>query len=484
MPAITIVTISTGDTSLLTQGAVQALKQTPIRVLRTGRHLLSAWLDAQALPYQTLDALYDTCLDFDRFNRAAAEQLLTLSQQAEVAYIVADAGMDSSVAELKRIAPPETDLRELPGVSHADRCLALLNASRSGLRLYSAENFREARITPEEPLLLCELHSRECASECKLRLLQILPETVPVSFFSGDMDGTLNKAEIPLFELDRQPAYDHLTACFIPAMPMLDRKRFDMDDLVAVMTKLRAPDGCPWDREQSHESLLTNLLEESYEFIGAVREGDIDHMYDELGDVLLQVVFHAEIARQHGNFDIVDVTTAITQKMIERHPHIFGNVRADTSAQVLENWDAIKRRQRGIQNVSGAMADVSAGLSPAMRADKIQHKAAKVGFDFPDALSALSKINEEAEEVRECLVSGLDPEMELGDLFFSIVNVCRLCKINPDIALFSSTNKFVDRFRKMENAVEKAGKSIGDLTLSEMDVYWEAEKHAGPLSEG
>ncbi|HNW85495.1 MAG TPA: nucleoside triphosphate pyrophosphohydrolase [Candidatus Limiplasma sp.] len=484
MPTLTILTISTGDASLLTQGALQALEQAPLRVLRTGKHRLAAWLDERALPYQTLDDLYVTCEDFDQFNREAAKRLLTLSRQGNVAYAVADAGMDSTVAELRQSATPETEILELPGVSHADRCLALMKASRSGLRVLSAESFRAARVTPDEPLLLCELHSRECASECKLRLMRLLPEDTAVQYFTGTVEGALVQAEIPLYMLDRQAVYDHLTACYIPAVPMLNRARFDMDDLVAVMAKLRAPDGCPWDREQSHESLLTNLLEESYEFIGAVRDGDVDHMYDELGDVLLQVVFHAEIARQHGNFDINDVTTAITQKMIERHPHIFGTVHAETSAQVLDNWDAIKRRQRGIRSVSEAMEDVSTGLSPAMRADKVQHKAAKIGFDFPDALSALAKVHEEAEEVRECLENGQNPEMELGDLFFSAVNVCRLCKLNPDIALFSATNKFIDRFRKMEKSVEKAGKSIEDLTLSEMDVYWEAEKQASPSSEG
>jgi len=207
-------------------------------------------------------------------------------------------------------------------------------------------------------------------------------------------------------------------------------------------------------------------------------------MYDELGDVLLQVVFHAEIARQHGTFDIEDVTTAIVQKMVERHTHIFGAAKADTAAQVLSNWDAIKRSQRGITTHAQAMEDVSGGLSATMRADKVQRKAAKVKFDFPDALSALAKVYEEADEVRQCLTQGEDPEMELGDLLFAAVNVCRLLKKNPDIALFSSTDKFIDRFRKMENSIRKAGKSIEHLTLSEMDVYWEAEKQAQPTNEG
>ena len=257
---------------------------------------------------------------------------------------------------------------------------------------------------------------------------------------------------------------------------MLQRERFDMDDLMHVVRRLRAPDGCPWDREQTHETLLTDLLEESYEFIQAVRDEDIDHMYDELGDVLLQVALHTEIARQCGEFNLNDVTSAIAGKMIERHTHVFGQVKADTSEDVLNNWEALKREQRGIQTHADAMDNVSTGLSPLMRAAKVQKKARKVGFDWDNAQEALYKVHEEADEVLDNLKNGADPEEELGDLFFAAVNVCRLCKKDPDLALHAATNKFIHRFRKMENAIKTAGKSIEDLTLSEMDVYWNAGK--------
>ena len=477
MPTITVVTLSTGDETLLTQQAISALSQAKILVLRTSRHPITRWLNEQSIPYQSLDALYEKSENFDSFNRAATAKLLTFAQDEDLVYAVADATMDETVRALRACLPSTVALLVLPGITHADRCMAAFGIAADNTRLFAAETFRSARITPEEGVLLCELHSRECASECKLRLMALLAEDTQIWLLAGDADGSLTQRCLPLYELDRLPVYDHLTACYVPPVTMLNRTKFDMDDLVAVMTRLRAPDGCPWDKEQSHESLLTNLLEESYEFIGAVRDGDPDHMYDELGDVLLQVVFHAEIARQHGDFDINNVTTAITQKMIERHPHIFGTVKADTSAQVLDNWDAIKRSQRGFSSVAQAMDDVSTGLSAMMRADKVQHKAAKVGFDFPDAFAALDKIIEESDEVRECLQKGDDPEMELGDLYFSIINVSRLCKVNPDIALNASTNKFVERFKKMEKSIKRAGKSIEDLTLSEMDVYWEAEKH-------
>ena len=162
--------------------------------------------------------------------------------------------------------------------------------------------------------------------------------------------------------------------------------------------------------------------------------------------------------------------------MIERHPHVFGQVKADTSEQVLEYWEALKRQQRGITSHADAMDNVSTGLSPLLRASKVQKKAAKVGFDFDNAQDALKKVYEEADEVKENLAQQMDPEEEIGDLFFSVVNVCRLCGKNPDIALFSAVEKFISRFRGMENAVKNAGKCVEDLTLSEMDVYWEAGK--------
>ncbi len=478
MKKITVIPLGTGQEEGLTLGALNALKAAKHLVLRTERHPLVPFLKKQGIAYTSLDSLYEECEDFDVFHRAVAVRLMEMSAEEEVAYGVSDPAMDQSVMALARLKPREQALEVLAGVSHADRCLAMLPLQSPSVRIFAAAEFIGARVSPNEPLLLCELHSRECAGDCKLQLLELLPADTQVTFFTGGAKGELSAATIPLCEMDRQGRYDHMAACYIPAVPMTARERYDMDDLVAVMKRLRGVGGCPWDREQTHETLLTNLLEECYEFIGAVREDDPDHMYDELGDVLLQVAFHAEIGRQHGDFDILDVTTAICRKMIERHTHIFGTAKADTAEQVLDNWEAIKRRQRGISSTAEAMRDVSTGLSALLRAWKVQHKAAKVGFDFASAEDALQKVEEEACEVRECLQDKINPEKELGDLFFAIVNVCRLCDKNPDIALFSATNHFISRFERMEKAIKNDGKCVKDLTLSEMDVYWESEKQA------
>ena len=477
MHQLTIATLGTGGEMFLTRGVERALREAQRVVLRTARHPMAQFLTSEGIAFETLDALYESCEDFDLFNQQAAKTMLSLCKETSVCYAVSDASFDTTVAAIQQLKPSSAKVVLLPGVSHAERCLSLLDNHADALRLYTAEAFLPARVSPQEDLLLLEVHSRECAGECKLKLLELMPEEMTVTFITGnEQTGELKSKKIALYEMDRQKGYDHLTAVYVPAVPMLERTRFNMDDLMAVVARLRAPDGCPWDREQTHESLLPDLLEESYEYIQAVRDEDVDHMYDELGDVLLQIALHTQIAIEHGDFTIDDVTSAVCYKMIERHTHVFGQVKADTAEDVLTNWEAFKREQRGIQTHAQAMEDVSKGLTALLRAYKVQKKARKVGFDFDNALEALAKVHEEADEVRENIAKGADPEMELGDLFFAAVNVCRLCGKDPDIALTASTNKFIRRFGSMENAIKKAGKSFEGLTLSEMDVYWNAEK--------
>ena len=484
MNTVTVLSVSTGDLSLLTAGAMDTLVNARHIVLRTERHPIARWLLEHKKSFSSLDRLYETADTFDAFNLAAAEALVSAAADGDAVYAVADAAMDSTVSAFVNYAGGSVKIVILPGISHADRCIAMVQADMQDIRLSAAEVFLSATdMNPDVSCFLSELHSKACAGSCKLKLMRLLDDQTEICFFSGGADGQLQMRRIPLFELDRQERYDHLTACLYLAPSLTERKRYGMDDLRAVMHRLRAKGGCPWDQEQTHESLLPNLLEESYEFIEAVREEDTAHMCEELGDVLLQVIFHAVIATQCGEFDLHDVTTGVTAKLIERHPHVFGTVKAETASQVLENWEQIKRKQRSIESVADAMENVTKALSPALRASKIQHKAAKVGFDFPSAREALEKVPEEYREILGCLEKNLDPEEELGDLLFSAVNVCRLCGVNPDIALYAAVDKFITRFRGMENRLRNEGKSIGDLTLSEMDVYWVKEKHTSMTND-
>ena len=262
--------------------------------------------------------------------------------------------------------------------------------------------------------------------------------------------------------------------------PFEEKNKYVFDDLVKIMVKLRGEGGCPWDREQTHRSLSKNLIEETYEVIEGIDTEDDALLQEELGDLLLQIVFHAQIASETARFDIDDVADGICKKLIRRHPHIFGNVTADTSAAVLRNWDNIKRQEKGQTSVAQTMSHIYRGLPALMRAQKIQSKAAKAGFDWTEMGPALDKLSEEAEELREAVDGRGDPAEELGDLLFAAVNVARFLKADPEDTLQAATDKFAARFRLVEQQVLASGRQMDELSLSELDELWSQIKHSIP----
>jgi MazG family protein len=250
--------------------------------------------------------------------------------------------------------------------------------------------------------------------------------------------------------------------------------------LIQIVARLRAPDGCPWDIEQTHESLCPHLLEEAYEVIDAIREKDDENLREELGDFLLQVVLHSQIACETGRFDVQQVAEGICEKLVRRHPHVFGEGKLGDSAAVLKQWEVIKRAEKGDKHTS-ALDGVATALPALMRAEKIQKKAARVGFDWPEAKGALDKLREEIDELTAAYESGniADVEDELGDLFFSVVNVSRKLKCDAELSLVGATEKFTRRFKKVEAALAEQGKTTTDSTLEEMDAIWNQIKKEG-----
>ena len=248
------------------------------------------------------------------------------------------------------------------------------------------------------------------------------------------------------------------------------------NEFVATIEALRSPDGCPWDKEQTHKSISGNMVEEAYEAVDAIDREDMDALYDELGDVLLQIVLHAQIAREHGDFELRDVTSAITHKMITRHVHVFGQARAETAEEVLSLWQEVKKSERHQKTQAEAMRSVTRSLPALMRAEKVQKRAADVGFDWDDARAAFGKIGEEAQELLRAVETGEGVEDEAGDLLFAAVNVLRLLKLDPEIALNRATDKFVSRFARMEEWILADGKKPSEMTLAEMDIYWDRVK--------
>lgn len=252
------------------------------------------------------------------------------------------------------------------------------------------------------------------------------------------------------------------------------KEKYNFNDLLRIMEILRAPDGCMWDREQDHQSIRRNFIEETYEVCEAIDEQDTEHLKEELGDVLLQVVFHAQMAREEGLFTFDDVVDGVAQKMVFRHPHVFGQARADDCAQALDTWDAQKREEKDQRTASDTLKGVARSLPALIRAEKIQSKAAKAGFDWPDPAPALDKLAEEADELRRAAQGDGDPEEELGDLLFAAVKAGRFLGLDSEQALTRACDKFIRRFQTVEERA--GGRPLGELPLEELEALWAQAK--------
>ena len=251
---------------------------------------------------------------------------------------------------------------------------------------------------------------------------------------------------------------------------------YGVKDLEEIVRILRAAGGCPWDAEQTHQSIRRNFLEEAYEAVEAIDEGSPEHLEEELGDVLLQVVMHARMEQEAGRFDLDGVADGICKKLIYRHPHVFGDVAVSGTGEVLSNWEALKRKEKGQATNNDALEAVARALPALWRAEKVQKKARKAGFDWPDVSGALDKLSEELEELKTAAAEGTNVAEELGDLLFSAVNAARFLKVDPEDALNGATDKFIGRFRKVEAQAAAQGKAMEDMGLEELDALWERAK--------
>ena len=261
-------------------------------------------------------------------------------------------------------------------------------------------------------------------------------------------------------------------------LDLLSKQSYDVNDLKRIVEILRAPGGCQWDGEQTHQSIRRNFLEEAYEVAEAIDEESTEHLQEELGDVLLQVVFHASIEEDAGRFDLNDVADGVCKKLIYRHPHVFGNVAVSSTDEILSNWEELKKAEKGQASQADAVDAVARTLPALWRAEKVQKKAAKVGFDWPDVSGAADKLSEELEEVKAAMKGDGDVFEELGDLLFAAVNTARFLEVDPEMALHAASDKFAARFRRVEEEVRKSGRAMEDVSLEELDSIWNAIKHS------
>lgn len=254
------------------------------------------------------------------------------------------------------------------------------------------------------------------------------------------------------------------------------KETYTVEDLRRIVALLRAPGGCPWDREQTHESIRRNFIEEAYEVAEAIDEKNPAHLKEELGDVLLQVLFHASIEEDAGRFDLDGVADGICKKLIFRHPHVFGDVTVSGTDEVLTNWDALKREEKSQQTYTDTLTSVSKSLPALWRAEKVQKKAKKAGFDWEDIQGALDKLSEEIDELREAVEQNTNTQEELGDLMFAAVNVSRFLHADPEETLNAATEKFISRFAKVDTLAREQGRDMAQMSLAELDELWKTAK--------
>lgn len=257
------------------------------------------------------------------------------------------------------------------------------------------------------------------------------------------------------------------------------KENYNVDDLVRIMEILRSEEGCPWDKEQTHDSIRNNFLEEVYEVCDAIDRDDKEDMKEELGDVLLQVVFHTQIEKEQNGFDLQEVADGVCKKLILRHPHIFGDVVAETSDKVLDNWDKIKMQEKGQESYTDTLKSVPKAFPSLMRAAKVQKRAKKANFDWEDVYEPLFKVGEELSELEEAIENGCPMSIseEFGDLLFAVVNVSRFIGVDAEEALARATDKFIDRFEKVEKVCIERGIDMKNSSLEELDSIWDEIKH-------
>ena len=467
MKQLIVAPLSTPQT--LTRAAWETVLHAETLYLQTAEHPSAKPVTDAGLAFVSMDDLYERAEDFDALNDAVAERLVS---GGDCVYAVMGDGCFAQLPAIERAAKRKGFRVEvLPGVSYAKAAFPAVQDAQ----VYTARTLPK-RVDPSEPLLIQELDSPIIAGEVKLALSEIYPDDWPVTLATMQPDGHYAFRTFPLSELDRRRTLFAGSVLYVKPASFEQRTRYGYYDLVAVMRRLRAPGGCPWDREQTHESLKSDLIEECYELNDAIDEQDDAHIVEELGDVLMDVVFHATIADEQGRFNENDVADGIVKKMVYRHPHVFGTEKAESSADVLKRWDELKQKEKNQKTQKEVLCAVPKRFPALMRSSKVQKRARKIGFDWNDADEAMPKVYEELDELKAAMRGEGDVSEEAGDLLFAIVNVVRLLGLDSEQLLHDATDKFIERFGQMEALAAADGKNLADLPLSEQDKYWEKAK--------
>jgi tetrapyrrole methylase family protein/MazG family protein len=477
---ITLLGLGPGDPALLTRQAWDLLQNIPEIYLRSRLHPTVAGFPPD-LRVKSFDHLYQNGQSFESVYHQIVEQILNLGERPEgVVYavpghpFVAEATTPQIASRARETGIP---VSVIEGLSFLEAVFAALEVDPfphtiliDALELAASHH---PSIPPDSPAIVAQLYSPVVASEVKLTLMALYPDEHPVRMVHAAGTPQVLVEEIPLFEMDRSAHIGLMTALYIP--PLGANTSFEaFQELVA---HLRAPEGCPWDREQTHRSLRPHLLEEAYEVLTALDAEDVNALREELGDLLLQIVLHAQIASEYGEFTMSDVLGNIHAKLVHRHPHVFGDLKLKDKQGVIQNWERLKaaeRRSSGLAD-KGLLDGIAIILPALSQAEAFQKRAARVGFDWANLQGVIDKIDEEFREVRQAF----DPETraaEIGDLLFAVVNLARWLDVDAESALREANGRFRKRFAYIESSARAQGREMSEFSLEEMDDLWNEAK--------
>ena len=477
---ITIVGLGPGSPEALTLGTLEVLENNERVLLRTEKHPTVEYLSKKNILFKTYDSKYEESDSFDEVYENIARDIVKIHREGDLVYAVPGHPLvaEKSVFNLISLCNENRiEYKVIPAVSFIDVMMEALKLDPiEGLKILDAFELESQILDKRIGTIITQVYNSFIASEVKLKLSEYYRDDTEIYFVrAAGIRGKESIRKIPLYELDRQEDIDYLTSIYIPKD--LDNKK-DFYDLVNIIETLRGDNGCPWDREQTHDTLKSALIEESYEVIDAIENEDDDALVEELGDVLLQVIFHSSIGKENEFFNITDVIEGICNKMIYRHPHVFGDEKVTNSSRVLENWDELKKKEKGIDSISEEMKAIARNLPSIIRASKVQKKAKKVGFDWDIVEDVMDKVIEELNEIKE-VYNGENRERiteEVGDLLFTCVNICRFLKVDGELALNKTIEKFINRFEFIEEKSKSLNKDMHQISLEEMNKMWEDAK--------
>lgn len=481
MAEITIIGLGPGSLGLITLETWDKITNAEHLILRTAKHPTVEELKKRKVCFRSYDQVYEEKDTFDEVYAFIAKDVIDAAKrQGSVVYAVPGSPLvaEKTVVLIRALAKAEqVKVNVIPGMSFMEVLYVRLGVDPiEGITVVDSGDLRQLPADMPTAIVITQLYNRQVASEAKLSLMETYPDDYLITIVRnlGLPDEEIK--EIPLYELDRQKDIDHLTSVYVPKRPNR-QGQFDLEPLIDIMAALRSPGGCVWDIEQSHQTLRRNLIEEVYEVIEAIDYKDAKLLCEELGDLLLQVVFHARMAEEAGDFSMQDVIDGITKKLIRRHPHVFGDVTVRDAGEVILNWEAIKKQEKAKERTS-VLDGVPKDLPGLMRAYKIQHKAAKVGFDWDNISFVWDKIREEIAELNEAIEKGDHEaiEEEFGDCVFSFVNLSRFLKIDAEVALNKTNSKFIRRFSFVEKTLKEQNKEWKNTSLEELDLLWNESK--------